>query len=325
MGFIRRGQFHLLFSASRSREKQLEREVPGSFVEIQPDFTETTPGKSREPGCLRTDIVREFGAKIGVSVSAAMYVRSSEPPSPHFRDSFTRPLELDVSCSFNLAKERGAALVTKYQTRVRDALKDAAFEEYTKKHYASWVAFSREKKYGSDVKPVLVTGVDVTKEFAMVAYSNEGTSPAADPPVSLPMFTSPSAAVWGEWRTKGLAHTNHGPQPCIPPSPAQTVGVPSRSTTTETVSDDYNQCVFVRYYTMRTRRVFFPKVMRAAAGPHDLGSGQNYDSAFPELTAQPGQAPDVEPDTTSDHETGDPESGDGDFEPNIVVRNTPDV
>ena len=30
----------------------------------------------------------------------------------------------------------------------------------------------------------------------------------------------------------------------------------------------------------------FPKVMKAAAGPHDLGSGKNYDEAPSELTTQ---------------------------------------
>ena len=37
---------------------------------------------------------------------------------------------------------------------------------------------------------------------------------------------------------------------------------------------------------MRRRALIFPRVIRAAAGPHDLGSGNNYDEALPELTAQ---------------------------------------
>jgi hypothetical protein len=38
------------------------------------------------------------------------------------------------------------------------------------------------------------------------------------------------------------------------------------------IPDDYNQCVFIRYYTIR-RRVFIPTVLKAGAGPHQLPKG----------------------------------------------------
>jgi len=44
----------------------------------------------------------------------------------------------------------------------------------------------------------------------------------------------------------------------------------------------------------------FPKVIKAAAGPHDLGSGNNHDEALPELTVQ----------SSSDSDTGSDSSGD---------------
>ena len=215
--------------------------------------------------------------------------------------------------------------MTRYQTYKQDALKRAAFERYTKKHYESWVAFSREKEYGDDVKPILVSGVDTTKDFAMAAYSNEGTSLEADLTISVPMLASASASIWGTWRTRGLAHTNYGPQQCVPPSLVQTADLPSQSTTVGAISDDYNQCVFVRYYTMRMRMGFIPRVMRAASGPHDLGSGQNHDNTFPELTAWPGRVPDAEDDSTSGHETHNSTSGNSGSVLNVVVRNVPDV
>ena len=75
---------------------------------------------------------------------------------------------------------------------------------------------------------------------------------------------------------------------------------------------------------MRSRMRFFPKVMRAGAGPHDLGSGDNGGGTFSELT------------TGSDHESiiggnEDPAgywgliADDSDSESDIVVRNTPYV
>ena len=58
----------------------------------------------------------------------------------------------------------------------------------------------------------------------------------------------------------------------------------------------------------------FPKVIRAGAGPHDLGSGENREGAFPELTVQSKSEPAM---TDDEDDTGD--------ELDIVVRNTPYV
>lgn len=44
----------------------------------------------------------------------------------------------------------------------------------------------------------------------------------------------------------------------------------------------------------------FPRVIKAAAGPHDLGSGDNYDETFPELTVP----------LSPDSDTGSDSSGD---------------
>ena len=248
---------------------------------------------------------------------------SNHPPL--IFETLTSPLEPGAYFSYKLTGKRGAALVTRYETYIEDALKRDALEQYTKKHYDSWVAFSREKQYGSDVKPVLVSGVDMTKDFAMAAYSKEGTSLGADFTISVPLLASASASVWGMWHTSGLTHTNYGPQQCTPPSVARIAHTSPEPTNTRTVSEDYNQCVFVRYYTMRKRMGIYPTVIRAAAGPHDLGSGNNRNDTFPELMARQ--------DPTSDHEGG-PEGGDKEWDTDaadagsdevIVVHNVPHV
>jgi len=133
---------------------------------------------------------------------------------------------------------------------------EGTFKEYTKEHYDSWVGFARERGYPDDIKPVLVTGVDMTRDFAMVTYSKDDDDMTAAFTISAPGITSP----WGAWRTPGVIHTNCGPQPRRPPFD------------TETDSDECNQCVFVRYYTVR-KRLGIPRVVRAAAGPHDLDPG----------------------------------------------------
>ncbi|KAF9644731.1 hypothetical protein BDM02DRAFT_3174168 [Thelephora ganbajun] len=287
VGFIRRGQFHLMFSAgSPLGLRQPGVDVPITFEQL--DVGTLVPSEPRPSGCLRTPTVRPIGADL---VDTEFTPLSSEHGT-----NFT----------FELTEDRGAALVTRYPTYREDCLLEAAFETYTKRYYESWVTFARQKQYGNDVQPVLVSGVDMTRDFAMVAYSNEGASLGSDSTTTVPMFASASAPFRGTWRTKCSPRTNHGPQQRTPPSREQTI-LRSRLRGTGSATNEFNQCVFVRYYTMcsRKRWAIFSKtvLMRAGAGPHDLGSGDNRGDAYPELTVQHGS----EPTTSSD----------------VVVRSTP--
>lgn len=133
-----------------------------------------------------------------------------------------------------------------------------------KENYACWVEFAHEAGHG-DVNPILVTGVDRTKDFSMMCYANYDDSFECEFKTSAP----DPALVWGTWKTSKFVYTNHGPQLCSPPSSQTADLTPSD---TGNAADEYNQCVFVRYFTMRSRRLWVPK-LKAAAGPHDLGSG----------------------------------------------------
>ena len=314
VGFIRRGQFHLLFSAGCPLgERQLGDDVPDTFEELSigtPVF-----GQPRLPVCLRTDTVREVGAGLGATVSTTLYVPSILQDFIPLRNTSLRPLEPGVHFSFELTGNRGAALVTKHPTYRGDSLRESAFEKYTKRHYGSWVAFARDKEYGNNVQPVLVSGFDMTRDFTMVAYSNESTSLESDVTIAVPMLASASASIWGTWRTRCSPHTNYGPQQCTPPPSNRAIDIPSsQSVDPGSIPNESNQCVFIRYYTMRTRKWMPPKIIRAGAGPHDLGSGENGGDTIPELMVQP----DTEFTTTGDED-------DSDDEPAVVVRNTPYV
>jgi hypothetical protein len=73
VGFIRRGQFHLLFSAGCPLgTRLLGTDVPTSFEELtvgKPVF-----GQPRLAGCLHTESVREVGASLGVTASNTLCV-----------------------------------------------------------------------------------------------------------------------------------------------------------------------------------------------------------------------------------------------------------
>ena len=193
-------------------------------------------------------------------------------------------LEPGFNISFQLTEKQGAVLVTKYRTYKEDVQREQIFEEYTRRHHDSWVAFAREAGHGNDVNPVLVTGVDMTRDFAMMAYSSNSAGMESEFTTSVPMVASASISAWGTWRTEGLVHTNCGPQLCRPPSSTETEDLISFDDDgPENIPGEYNQCVFVRYFTVRKRALVFPMVIKAAAGPHDLGPGDRDDKELPEV------------------------------------------
>ena len=166
------------------------------------------------------------------------------------------------SIRFIFAGEQGAALVTKYQT-YREHVQDVGrFKKYAEDNHSAWVEYARKAGRG-DVNPILVTGVDRTKDFAMMCYSDYDCGLECD-------FRTSSSDPWGTWNTSRPIHEHHGPQPSCPSS------------------DEYNQCIFVRYTGMRARRPWIPRIpriLRASAGPHNPGTGGHDDEGTP-LQAQ---------------------------------------
>jgi len=324
VGYVRRGRFHRLFSAGCPLgERQLGVDVPLTFKPL--NVGPIVYSQPRLPGCLSTNTVRETGIDLGVSISPIPYVHSDASVLPPNSDARPRMLEPGVSISFELTEKQGAALVTKYRTYREDVELESVFKAYVKRHYDSWVTFAREAGHGDDIKPVLVTGFDITRDFAMMAYSNNGVSLASEFTTSVPMAGSISASAWGTWRTEGLIHTNCGPQLCCPPSSTQTTDLTlTGNSDTETVLDEYNQCVFVRYYTMRKRALMFPTVIRAAAGPHDLGPGARDNEELPQVEAQYDSASDSDTMSSVWDEGGDDDSSFvtcTDSESDIVIHN----
>ncbi|KAF9643531.1 hypothetical protein BDM02DRAFT_3123328 [Thelephora ganbajun] len=248
VGFIHRGEFHLLFSAgSPLGQRRLGVDVPITFEQL--DIGTLVSSEPRPPGCLHSLTVRRIAGDL---------------PDTEFTPLSSK---YGIDFSFDLTGDHGAALVTRYPTYREDSPLNAAFETYTKHHYESWVAFARDKQYGDNIQPILVSGVDMTKDFAMVAYSNKDAPHVPRPAFTIPMFPSNSAPFQGRWRARYFPNINLGPRVEQPMH-----FLPDAGSTT----DEFNQCVFVRHYTMRSRWWgLFPKVIRVGTGPHDLSPGDN--------------------------------------------------
>ena len=239
------------------------------------------------------------------------------PSNPEMHNS--RMLTPCSTISFQLTGGQGAALLTKHLTHREDIQRERTSEEYTKEHYDSWVVFARETGHGNDIKPVLVTGVDMTRDFAMLSYSNDED----EYDLTAEFTTSaPGASAWGTWQTTGAVYTDCGPQLDPPPSPAQaTDPTSSDNSHTEIAPDEYNQCVFVRYYTMR-KRLGIPRVIKAAAGPHDLGpGGRNDEGSWFEMQCESDSSSDAMSSLFDDRNDDSSSITSIDSESDIVVHN----
>ena len=296
-------------------------DVPGTFSPLT--IGKTAFRDPRPPDCLHVGAVEEYRAAAGVTVPVPLYVLFVKPSSPYLR-GVLRPLEPGAHFSFKLTGNHGAALRTRYPTYVEDARSESAFERYVNRHYESWVAFACDKDCGDDVRPILVSGFDMTRDFAMLAYSNKGISLELSSKIDVPVFASASASITVTRHTECSPHLKCGPQPWGLPPTRNAIDPPSRSADPRAIPSEFDQCVFVRYYTARLRKWMPPKVFRAGAGPHDLGSGENRGDTLPELTvrsdAESTAGRDEDPGGQSDLTTDGTDSGSI-----IVVPNTQHV
>ena len=313
VGYIRRGRFNLLFSAGSSGKRQLDTDVPRTFKPL--DVGPIT-GFQRSPGHLLSSNIEEIEVRYQPSASTDPCVCSTVFISPGIPDVCFRILEPNSSILFRLAEDQGAVLMTKYPTYQEDIQLFGTFEKYTKVHYDSWVAFARKNGHGDDVKPILVTGVDMTRDFAMMTCPNNSEQKTVRFTTSAPGV----GAVWGTWHSKVPIYTNTGPHPSRTPFSTQTMDPIIRHT--DTAPDEYDQCVFVRYYTVR-KRLWIPEVITAAAGPHDLSPGGYDDEGSPfEEQSTSGPGSDTVSGPSDDGERSESSATSANSDSDTVIHNT---
>jgi len=117
----------------------------------------------------------------------------------------------------------------------------------------------------------------------MVAYFNRTNLFESNDTIAIPMFASPSS-IQGTWYARHMVYTAKGPEPRVADP------ISSQSGDGGSVANEFDQCVFIRYYTMRWRKRFpmFSKAIRVGAGPRDLDLGDNRGDTLPELAVQCG-------------------------------------
>jgi len=165
--------------------------------------------------------------------------------------------------------------MTKYPTYIADTESLGTFDEYTTKHQDSWVRFARIKGHKKGVQPILVSGFDVTRDFAMLAYSSEDVSFKADLVIDFPITSIASIRVSGT--STCSPHRKCWPQPWSKPA----IDIPSsQSMDLGPPPDGFKCCVFVRYFTSRPqgwKEWLFGNKPKVRARPRNPGPGNNRD------------------------------------------------
>jgi len=155
-------------------------------------------------------------------------------------------------------------------------------EDYAQRHGESWVKFSRDKGFG-DIRPVLVSGFDMTRDYAMLVYSDKSVS--LDVGAQFTFLHAPAITV--TCRQECSPHFRCGPGPWDLSPIRQVKDFSSSRSADPRTPNGFNQCVFIRYYTMRRRdwlfRMFWP-VPRVEAGSHDPSPRGNRGDTFPDST-----------------------------------------
>ncbi|EPQ56031.1 hypothetical protein GLOTRDRAFT_138709 [Gloeophyllum trabeum ATCC 11539] len=141
------------------------------------------------------------------------------------------------------------------------------FREYCLKHYASWLTFANDT-LGFDLvvsDHILVTGRDLTTQWAMVAFGTPELQGTLRHGVSVPEMITAEFEIHSGWQTNmtgGVQH-QYGPQASI-------LLEPERAAESSEPRPDSTKCVFLRGYRIKERSFLTPKTIKAASYPPDL-------------------------------------------------------
>ena len=169
-------------------------------------------------------------------------------------------------------------LITGHDMRGKQAQQEGHFEEYIRKHHESWLEFA--KRHGHKVclqDLMLVYGCHMTVDFAMFAFSDVVGEAQMALEASFPGIASVTVAIAQNDVQRVSPAVNRGPWNQISSSSAG-VSVVDGTPAMDNPSDNFKQCVLLKRYRIEKKWAGYgPKVIKASAGPHDLGSGNRFD------------------------------------------------
>ncbi|TBU40271.1 hypothetical protein BD309DRAFT_993190 [Dichomitus squalens] len=174
----------------------------------------------------------------------------------------TREVEAELSAgsfAFQTTADCGALVLLEPPAESADIESKRHIVNYMRRHFDSWLDFVNGQEGMSlgleEQDIVFVSGTMKTTHWGVAAFQGNGSERKEGRIIAqFTPYATASLSVSLANASMPRSHYRYGPHP------AQEVSVPR------------NQCLFIHYYKMRRRRPLPKFAMRAAAGPHDLGS-----------------------------------------------------
>ncbi|GJE89743.1 hypothetical protein PsYK624_058490 [Phanerochaete sordida] len=228
VGYISEGAFIRLFNALHSKDDPINADgVPAGFSQLRPNgqlLRSSEQHVSPGPICTTTTTYRKISASLeGSDVAGALY-------------------------TFSCNSSRGAVAVLGDSGHQEWYLRNRSFREYIAKYHSSWYDFALAKDH--DIAPeslVLVSGWLKTSEWAIATFANQGKGHDISLNACAGSFASAAFEVSAGIEVQTSLEQRAGP-PKISSAPV-TSGSPPR-----------NQCMFIRYYKLKTRALGRAKV-----------------------------------------------------------------
>lgn len=190
---------------------------------------------------------------------------------------------------FQCTDEQGAVLLLEEGADREALLPSRRMANYMRQNYNSWVMFAQDQLDVDISREDLffVRGHVKTKKWAVVAWIHEGRSAKLSFDGNFSSLANASLKVTYSSDVTVPPERNWGPKQDV----QKKIKGKSRGKahqTRETHKTD--QCVFLNYYKLRVRLGFWPTVMKAAAGSHDLSEGPDDDAYEGSAAAGAGDA-----------------------------------
>ncbi|KDQ49000.1 hypothetical protein JAAARDRAFT_63879 [Jaapia argillacea MUCL 33604] len=195
-------------------------------------------------------------------ISARTY-ESSHLVKTEFNLQLSSPLNGVPSgaVSYRSESEDAAALVLIYPAHRRKAKRPDMFDKHILANYDAWLGYFQSTTVYNSVKAedlVFVTGRALTRQWAAAVFLRSERQARITAGAEVPGVASARFEVGRGWKDTKWMVEKEGPT--LPPT-----------------GEVHDQCVFVSTVRLKFRPLVAPKVIRAAAGPDHLGSGDRDD------------------------------------------------
>ena len=276
VGYVDRGLFMRLFNICFDATDAANSPHPGdpapNLTPLDIRHRRTASKHALSPGVRLSSNVSHRGGSAGAKAPTGPYVcfaRRFVCILTFYIILSSIPISAGASVSLECHSQRGAALVTKGHAVRHDAIAKGPFSKHMLAHCKSWLSYANDELQRDIALRdlILVTGCDLTKEWATAVFNETGRAASIAFEVDA-QVASANLGFWGRW--SGTTSVPHRTWPSIPPSPLSTIGKPSVDPYFSTDTADWTQCVFIRGYRVERRFRIGPKGMKAAAEPVDL-------------------------------------------------------